>query len=63
MIKAKTPFVTIRKASQATGLSERLLRDMVRDGACPGIYSGNRFLVDTEMLIRRLRGETEKEGA
>lgn len=63
MNEATTPFVTVRQASRVTGLSERFLRRLVREGLCPGIYSGNRFLVDTEMLMQKLRSDAEKRSA
>lgn len=58
---ATTPFVTIKQASRMTGLSQYFLRGLVRDGQCPGVHSGNRFLVDTEMLMRKLRGGAGEE--
>lgn len=54
-------FLTIRKTA-ATGLiSEHYLRQMVAQGRCPGIYSGNRFLVNVEALRERLDWESRKE--
>ncbi len=43
-------FKTIRQTA-ATGLiSEYRLRILVAEGRCPGIYAGNRFLVNVEAL-------------
>lgn len=43
-------FLTIRKAARVLEVPERLIRSMVAQGVCPGIYSGNRFLVNTDLL-------------
>ena len=43
-------FLTIRKAARTLDVPERLIRSMVAQGICPGIYSGNRFLVNTDLL-------------
>lgn len=57
-------FKTIRQIA-ATGLiSEHFLRGMVARGECPGIRSGNRFLVNENELIEKLTEmsrRTEKE--
>ena len=52
-------FKTIRQTA-ATGLiSEHYLRLLVAEGKCPGILTGNRFMVNTvalaEMLDRQSR--------
>ena len=47
-------FKTIRQTA-ATGLiSEHFLRLMVARGECPGIQSGNRFLVNVPALAEKL---------
>ena len=47
-------FKTIRQTA-ATGLiSEHYLRLMVARGECPGIRSGNRFLVNVTALSEQL---------
>ena len=40
-------FQTVRQVARYLGVPEHLVRSLV---ACPGIYSGNRFLVHTEGL-------------
>ena len=47
-------FLTIRQAAKRGILSEHRLRALVAQGRCPGVYSGSRFLVNVEALIRML---------
>ena len=51
-------FKTIRQTA-ATGLiTEHHLRLMVKCGRCPGIVSGNRFLVNITALAEQLDAES-----
>ena len=43
-------FQTVRQAARYLEVPEHLIRSMVAQGECPGIYSGNRFLVNVEAL-------------
>nr|DAZ08733.1 MAG TPA: helix-turn-helix domain protein [Caudoviricetes sp.] len=43
-------FQTVRQVARYLGVPEHLVRSLVAQGECPGIYSGNRFLVHTEGL-------------
>lgn len=43
-------FQTIRQAARYLEIPEHLVRSLVAQGVCPGIYSGNRFLVHIEAL-------------
>lgn len=43
-------FQTIRQVSNTLNVPEHLIRCMVAQGTCPGVYSGNRFLVHVEAL-------------
>lgn len=43
-------FKTIRQVAHYLGVPEALIRRLVAQGVCPGLYSGNRFLVNTEAL-------------
>ena len=57
-------FLTIRKAARTIEVPERLIRSMVAQGICPGIYSGNRFLVNMPMLREHLLIASQRgEGA
>lgn len=54
-------FKTIRQTA-ATGLaSENFIRMLVAQGKCPGIRSGNRFLVNVEALGEMLDAESRKK--
>lgn len=52
-------FVTIRQAAATGLLSEHRLRIMVAEGKCPGIRSGNRFLVNLDALAELLDSESQ----
>lgn len=47
-------FKTIRQVAATGMISEHYLRLMVARGECPGIQSGNRFLVNVPALAERL---------
>lgn len=47
-------FKTIRQTAATGIMTEHYLRLMVAEGRCPGIYSGNRFLVNVEALSELL---------
>ena len=53
-------FKTIRQTASMGILNEHRLRIMVSQGTCPGIYVGNRFLVNIELLIEKLQRESVK---
>lgn len=51
-------FKTIRQTA-ATGLiSEHYLRLMVKRGECPGVWSGNRYLVNVQALAEILDAQS-----
>lgn len=43
-------FKTIRQTAATGILSEHRLRLMVAEGTCPGIQTGNRFLINVDAL-------------
>lgn len=47
-------FKTIRQTAALGVLTEHRLRLMVAEGRCPGIYTGNRFLINVDALIEQL---------
>ncbi len=51
-------FLTIRQTAATGILSEHHLRMMEKQGKLPGIRSGNRFLVNTALLIEQLDRES-----
>jgi hypothetical protein len=55
-----TSYKTIRQTAATGIMTEHYLRRMVEDGRCPGIYSGNRFLINVEALAEQLDKESRK---
>lgn len=53
-------FKTIRQVAATGLLSEHHLRNLVAQGRCPGIHSGNRFLVNIDALAELLDAESRK---
>lgn len=47
-------FLTIRQTAATGILNEHRLRIMVAQGICPGIKTGNRFLVNYDALVNLL---------
>lgn len=53
-------FKTIRQVARYLDISESLVRRLVAQGVCPGVYSGNRFLVNVEALREYLETESRQ---
>ena len=53
-------FKTVRQTAATKIASENFLRRMIAQGKCPGIYSGNRFLINVEALEERLDAESRQ---
>ena len=53
-------FKTIRQTAATGILSEHRLRLMVASGTCPGIRTGNRFLVNIDALAELLDEESRR---
>ena len=53
-------FQTIRQAAASGILPEHFLRQLVAQGRCPGVRSGNRFLVNVEALTEQLDRESRE---
>ena len=51
---------TIRQVARYLEIPESLVRRLVAQGVCPGVYSGNRFLVNVEALREYLDAENRK---
>lgn len=54
-------FKTIRQTAAMGILSEHRLRLMVAEGTCPGIQTGNRFLINVTLLAELLDAMSRKE--
>jgi len=57
-----TPFMKIKDAAQATGLSMYYLRDGCKDGTVPCIKSGTVYFVNVPRLLEKLDA-SRKEGS
>ena len=53
-------FQTIRQVARYLEIPEAFVRRLVAQGVCPGVYSGNRFLVNTEALREYLDNESRQ---
>ena len=53
-------FKTIRQVARYLDISESLVRRLVAQGVYPGVYSGNRFLVNVEALREYLEAESRQ---
>ena len=53
-------FQTIRQTARSLKVPEHFIRSLVAKGICPGVYSGNRFLVNTELLREYFDDESRK---
>lgn len=53
-------FKTIRQTASMGILSEHRIRLLVAAGQCPGIKTGNRFLVNVPALAEMLDAESRK---
>jgi len=56
-------FKTIRQTAALGILTEHRLRLMEKAGELPGIYTGNRFLVNVEMLKKQLESACVRKAA
>ena len=50
-------LMTIRETAKTGILPENRLRQMQHQGKLPGIYSGNKFFVNFEMLVQLVEQE------
>ena len=54
-----TPFMKIKDACAATGLSQYFLRSGCRDGSVPCVKSGKTYFVNVPALLRKLDAEMQ----
>lgn len=52
-------YMSIRKIAKQDGIPERILRNMLKEGELPGFYSGNRFVVNHDMLVEILNDKSK----
>ena len=53
-------FQTVRQVARYLEIPESLVRRLVAQGVFPGVYSGNRFLVNVEALREYLEAESRQ---
>lgn len=51
-------FMTVKEMVKYSGLSENMLRNWIKQGRCPGVRNGNRFLINVDMLEKQMREES-----
>ena len=57
-----TPFMKIKDAARATGLSQYALRNGCKDGTVPHKKSGRVYYIDVPRLIEQSRTEEKRRG-
>lgn len=55
-----TTYRSVRKTAKELDFPEHRIREMIKQGICPGIYSGNRFLVNVGALVEQLDAESRR---
>lgn len=55
------PFLSIREACAATGLSQFYLRSGCKNGTVPYVMSGNKYLINVPALLNHLCGDQSGE--
>lgn len=53
-------FQTVRQVARYLEIPESFVRRLVAQGVCPGVYSGNRFLVNVDALREYLEAESRQ---
>lgn len=54
MKEIQTPFMKIKEAATATGLSQLYIRKGCRDGSIPCVRSGRVYMVNVPALLKKL---------
>ena len=62
MVNHFPTFLTIRKTAATGILSEHHLRLLVARRECPGIWVGNRFMVNVDALADQLNRQSQPGG-
>lgn len=56
----ETVYHSIRETARITGLAEYNLRNRLKNGRLPGLYSGRKFLVNVPSLLKLVALEEEQ---
>lgn len=54
-------FKTVRQTAAMGLLTEHYLRILIAQGKCPGVYAGNRFLINVDALAEQLDAESRQQ--
>lgn len=57
-----TPFMKIKEACAATGLSQYYLRNGCKDGSVPCVKSGTVYFINVPALLEKLNRESSAMG-
>ena len=49
-----TPYLSIKQASGATGLSQKYIREGCKNGKIPFLRVGNRYMINLPILLEKL---------
>lgn len=52
-------YYSVKETAVKTGLSQKYLRAGLSDGSIPHIKSGNKYLINLPLLMKRLNNECE----
>ena len=58
-----TPYMGIKDACRATGLSQYYLRNICRSGYAPHIKSGTVYMINVPALLEKLNTESQDRKA
>ena len=56
------PYLNIRETCNATGLSQRFLREGCKNGTIPHIMSGNTYMINIPLMLRILDEQSARCG-
>lgn len=57
----RTVYHSIRETAHITGLAEYNLRNRLKNGRLPGLYSGKKYLVNVPSLLKLVALEEEQK--
>lgn len=55
-------FLSAHNTAQSTGIPEKQIRRMIKEGRCPGYYVGRKFMVNVDRLIQQLDEASQANG-
>lgn len=59
--RTRPEFKTVKQTARTGLITEYRLRLMVAQKKCPGVYNGNRFMVNVDALAELLERESRPE--